>query len=164
MMDFICGIILLVGFDIAACGQSIEALNQRVVDGDTIKVTSRGGQSIEVFNQRVVDGDTIVVTELNGDRTLRVRLLGIDAPEVKGKCEIEIRGARAATNFLRAMLPVQQKITLTSPESSWRYDRYGRLLAKVEIGGQDMGDLMVAKGLVRNWAPPTPKINWCGGG
>ncbi len=140
MMDFICGIILLVGVDVAACGQSIEAINQRVVDGDTI-----------------------VVTELNGDRTLRVRLLGIDAPEVRGKCESEIRGAQAATNFLRMMLPPQQKITLTSPESSWRYDRYGRLLAKVEVGGQDMGDLMVAKGLVRNWAPPTPKINWCGG-
>jgi len=61
--------------------------------------------SVEVV--RVVDGDTFearVHLWPGLDMTTRVRLRGIDAPEMKGACAGEFRMAEAASEALRALL------------------------------------------------------------
>lgn len=61
--------------------------------------------SVEVV--RVVDGDTFearVHLWPGLEMTTRVRLRGVDAPEIKGACADEFRMAEAAGEMLRALL------------------------------------------------------------
>lgn len=72
---------------------------------------------------RVVDGDTIIV-----DR-VRVRLIGIDAPEsVKPDSPVQCYGPESSA-ALHAMLPVGTRVVL-EPDLE-HHDRYGRTLAYV---------------------------------
>ncbi len=75
--------------------------------------------------ERVVDGDTIVVRDRSGKR-LRIRLAGIDAPELKQT------GGQAAKKFLQAELRGEDLLIRSSKK-----DRYGRLVATVMAGRQD---------------------------
>ena len=55
---------------------------------------------------RVIDGDTIVVRAriwLGQNIDIQVRLDGVDAPEINGKCENERRLAIKARNFIVSM-------------------------------------------------------------
>ena len=77
----------------------------------------------------VVDGDTFSarLRLSNGSEiTERVRLRGIDAPEMKGQCADELRRAEAAATALRAML-AEGGVTITNIGP----DKYGRVLADV---------------------------------
>jgi micrococcal nuclease len=69
---------------------------------------------------RIVDGDTLVV-----DDDERVRLIGIDAPEVRqGECY-----ANEASRHLEQLLPPGTAVRLAYDAE--RHDRYGRTLAYV---------------------------------
>jgi endonuclease YncB( thermonuclease family) len=62
-------------------------------------------RSVDVI--RTIDGDTFearVHLALGQDVMTRVRLRGIDAPELKAACPEELRLAEAATNALRDLL------------------------------------------------------------
>ena len=70
--------------------------------------------------QHVIDGDTIII--YSGER---VRLIGVDAPEMGfGSSQYEI-GATEATEFVRSLVSVGQVIWLESQGSD--RDRFGRL-------------------------------------
>ena len=88
----------------------------------------------------VVDGDTIDVRKPNG-RTERIRILGIDTPEVYGGIEC---GGRAASALMKILARgrVRVKTDATQPKR----DRYGRLLAYVSRSGTDLGRRMVVRG------------------
>lgn len=80
---------------------------------------------------RVVDGDTIIV------RGEHIRLLGIDAPEMRGVCRV----GRVCV----AGNPIQSKNNLIRVFQSgplhirrFGFDRYGRTLAMVAAGDQDL--------------------------
>ena len=92
---------------------------------------------------RVVDGDTLVVQV--GGATERVRVLGIDTPEVDpAEC-----GADRATAQARRLLPAGAIVRLVGDRSQADRDRYDRLLRYVERGGRDVGRLLVARGWAR---------------
>ena len=75
----------------------------------------------------VADGDTVNV-RLTSGAYRRVRLLGIDTPEVYGGVEC---GGRAASAAMKRMLPVGTRVRLVSDTSQANADRYGRLLRYV---------------------------------
>jgi endonuclease YncB( thermonuclease family) len=79
----------------------------------------RGGRMTEARVVRVVDGDTLRVLLKNGEEEY-VRLVGIDAPELK-------RGGEGAREFLSKLCPVGSIVRL---EIVGR-DKYRRLLAVV---------------------------------
>ena len=82
----------------------------------------------------VVDGDTVVV-QVAG-RTERVRLIGIDTPEVSGGfLPAECYGDEA-TAFTSALLPVGTEVRLTRDIEA--RDRYDRLLAYVHRSGDGL--------------------------
>lgn len=93
---------------------------------------------------RVVDGDTVWVKTVTptqsakGNRVLKVRILGIDAPEI---CQ---PGGPEALAALRGHV-LGQTVTLTS-SSSRRQDDYGRVLATIDKQGDDIGRWMVRRG------------------
>ena len=84
---------------------------------------------------RVVDGDTLWVKTSAKAQPLKVRIQGIDAPEI-----CQLGGVQAREALKRKALG--QSITVTFGP----HDDYGRTIATVHIQGQDIGRWMVAQG------------------
>lgn len=103
--------------------------------------------------QRVYDGDTI---HLRGG--YRVRLLGINAPEVEGRYRSEEAGGDAARDWLRQRLE-GQKVRLEFDKE--RRDHYNRLLAHVfTADGEHLNLRLVEEGLaVVSLIPPNFKYS-----
>jgi endonuclease YncB( thermonuclease family) len=113
--------------------------------GGTATGTTRLTQYARVT--RVVDGDTIDV-RLSSGADRRVRLIGIDTPEVYGGTEC---GGPGASRSLGRMLPAGARVKLTSDPTQDRTDRYGRLLRYVtkRSTGRDMNRAQVWLGWAR---------------
>ncbi|MGH0214413.1 thermonuclease family protein [Sinorhizobium meliloti] len=88
----------------------------------------------------VVDGDTIIV------RGEHIRIEGINAPELKGKCSEENVLARRARSRLMELLETA-KIDIERNG----IDRFRRTLASVTVGGSAVGDILMREGLARKW-------------
>ncbi|MFC7535947.1 thermonuclease family protein [Sphingomonas sp. GCM10030256] len=104
----------------------------------------------------VIDGDTFKL----GAR--KVRIIGIDAPEVKGQCASEIALAERSTRKLQALLN-QGAFTMTGRVGDMQ-DRYGRdlrTLTRDRPGGtiQSIAEDMRASGLARRYVGF--KVGWC---
>lgn len=104
----------------------IPAAVAAVIDGDTLRVKARVWLGQEV--------DTLV------------RLLGVDAPELDGRCAEERRRAEEARAFLRRRAQ-GGRVSLVDV----RTDKFGgRVLARVlDDDGTDLGAALVAAGLAR---------------
>jgi endonuclease YncB( thermonuclease family) len=111
---------------------------------------------------RVVDGDTIEVRAhiwLGQEVTTLVRLGGIDAPELKGKCESERAAARRAKARIEEKLNGGE-VTLRDI----RFEKYaGRVMSKVETEtGEDLGTALKREGYVRAYGG-AKRAGWCAG-
>ena len=93
----------------------------------------------------VYDGDTLTLAGRHagqGPPTLfSVRLAGVDTPEMTAATREEREAAVAARDALRSR--VMARIVQVSVK---RADKYGRLLADVSIGGEDMSQWLIASG------------------
>jgi micrococcal nuclease len=90
---------------------------------------------------RAVDGDTIACANL----PVRVRLLGIDAPELPGHCRrgrICTPGDGAASTRVIASLMIIGPV-IVRPSG---HDRYGRILARVIAPAGDLSCRLLAVG------------------
>ena len=83
----------------------------------------------------VVDGDTLHVAPLGGGAARRVRLQGLDAPEICQDWGGEARLALATRVLHRRVQVLEQG-----------EDSYGRLLARIRVEGEDVGAWLVAQG------------------
>ena len=113
--------------------------------------------------ERVVDGDTLAVRVpiwLQQDLNVLVRIRGIDAPELRGRCDDEKVRAREATVALEELVSGGQ-VALTAIEG----DKYfGRVIADVATSaGEDVGPALIAGGYVRAY-DGGKRGSWCGGG
>lgn len=89
------------------------------------------------FTGRVVgvsDGDTIKV--LRDGREVRIRIVGIDAPEKKQPFGERAKQAMSKLVFGRPVRIEERKT-----------DRYGRILGRVLVGGTDAGLELIGNGL-----------------
>ncbi|MGE0026757.1 MAG: thermonuclease family protein [Thermoleophilia bacterium] len=96
-----------------------------VVDGDTIKVISRGFET-------------------------PVRLIGIDTPETRAPGKPVQCFGPAASARTKRLLPVGQKVRLVTDQTQDTRDRYGRLLAYVFKAGRSGATGSVNYSLVRS--------------
>lgn len=104
----------------------------------TILFTANNAYAKDVFTgtvSYVSDGDTLWVLPDAGGRPRKLRLDGIDAPEI---CQ---PGGAAS----RAVL-VQRALHRQVEVSVRRHDDYGRGLARIQLAGNDVGAQMVASG------------------
>jgi micrococcal nuclease len=83
----------------------------------------------------VVDGDTVHVRPLAGGAVHKIRLTGMDAPEI---CQT---GGAAARQALQGRV-LQRSVTV-SPQG---VDDYGRDLAVIYLSREDIGQWMVQRG------------------
>ena len=94
---------------------------------------SRHAQSGVVTH--VVDGDTVWVKTSASQQPLKLRIRGIDAPEI---CQA---GGVQAQNALKAHV-LGQSVTVTSAA----HDDYGRTVGTLHVQGEDVGRWLVANG------------------
>jgi endonuclease YncB( thermonuclease family) len=109
---------------------------------------------------KVHDGDTLVVRAriwLGQVVSTKVRLAGVDAPELRGRCARERRMARAARSFVERKLAAGN-VTLRDI----RFGKYaGRVLARVITAeGEDLGRALIAAGLARPYRGGR-RGRWC---
>lgn len=95
----------------------------------------------------VVDGDTLDVSIPDGDSiTTRVRLLGIDAPEMHGENRRPAYFAAEASESARQLASGKQ-VTLYLEEDGPTRGKYGRLLAYVTLpDDMVLNEVLVAEG------------------
>ena len=97
---------------------------------------------------RVIDGDTIVAEVDLGFNTFKkvnVRLLGIDAPEVRTKDLKEKEKGIASKEYLEDIFCTNKNFTLLSN----KIDKYGRCLGTIMVGDLNINEEMVELGLAK---------------
>lgn len=100
----------------------------------------------------VVDGDTIRL----GDR--RVRILGIDAPELTAaRCPGERALAESAAD--RLLVLVNEGAFDMVAHRFWQEDGYGRDLRLLKRGDVSLGTVLIDEGLANRYFGS--KIDWC---
>ncbi|WP_461495804.1 thermonuclease family protein [Pyruvatibacter sp.] len=116
------------------------------------------------FNAQVLscnDGDTCkmrVPVWLDTYIETKVRIRGIDAPEIRGASDCEVPLAEGALAALQTLL---QSGSVTLHDVS--HDKYGgRVLATVRAGGIDVAADMIARGHARPYdGGAKDKTPWC---
>jgi micrococcal nuclease len=109
---------------------------------------------------RVIDGDTVAVRVpvwLGQELVTKVRLKGIDAPELNGACASEIARAEADRAALIALID-GRPVHLTDLSQ----DKYGgRVVARLLLGsGVDAGAALMAAGHAKPWRGRR-ETGWC---
>ena len=112
---------------------------------------------------KVTDGDTIKIdvskeSPLIKKLGLSVRINGIDTPEKgsRAKCSKENELALQATKFTTDLVG-NKELLLTSI----KWDKYGgRFIANVKVGGFDIAQELIKKGLARIYNGEKKK-SWC---
>jgi len=112
----------------------------------------------------VVDGDTLKI-ELPGLpvelQPVKVRVRGIDTPELHGKCAAEKAAAKKAGAFTRQLVERAAAARRPIHFSRIDWDKYGgRIDADVVIDGRSLADMLVGAGLARRYDGGR-RLGWC---
>lgn len=127
---------------------AVAAATISVLTGSDQPIRS-SAMSVEVV--AVIDGDTVRVESLDGIDLGRVRLLGIDAPELAYEEEAADCFAHDARRHLRELLGRGVLVELTADAGEPDRDVYGRLLRYLDVGGVDVAEAMLAQGAARRY-------------
>ncbi len=114
---------------------AIVAVSYFLHDTKAPVATVAKGTELTCTVKSVYDGDTLTASCPSGE--VKVRVFGIDAPEMKQ----EPWGDRSR-EAMRGLLPRRDAIRLQVVDQ----DRYGRAVAKVLVGDRDVGLEMVRQG------------------
>lgn len=112
-----------------------EARLVRVIDGDTVEVVVIARARTRLPGQDI---------ELSTSTVETVRLVGVNAPEMHGKCEAEKAAAREAKLFLEERLRGAALVLVTRGEE---LEKFGRVLADVKVSGWSIARELISKGL-----------------
>lgn len=85
-----------------------------------------------------------------------MRLAGVDTPELRARCDVELRAARAARDFATARLRAARYIELRRI----RRGTYFRIVAQVWLDGRDLAAELIAAGHGRAYAGGR-RGGWC---
>ena len=119
--------------------QEVMDLKKNKKEPKIIRVTGKLLENIRLSGKaRVTDGDTI---RFGGTR---VRLFGIDAPEIKQTCDFEDKTWNCGIEARIALVKMiaEQKVSCEEKDK----DRYGRIVAVCMAGGVNLNALMVREG------------------
>ena len=107
------------------------------------------------------DGDTIRFN-LPGyppiaGKDIRVRVNGIDTPEIKGKCKKEKYEARQARDMVADILKGAEKINL----KNMKRGKYFRIAADVIVDGENLADVLIEAGMAIKYNGGKKTYKWC---
>lgn len=110
----------------------------------------------------VYDGDTIFI-DIPGyhpifGRRIGVRILGIDAAELRSSDSCEKNKAQEAKSLLESILRDAKRVDITDLER----DKYFRILGTVLVDGRSIADELLERRLAyAYYGTKKPKTNWC---
>lgn len=131
-----------------------------ISDAPDPSTTGQARGNLRLAPLRVIDGDTF---EVDGET---VRIANIDTPEMppRSKCLAEAQLAEVAKRSLEEALGStwgDRDLGLAPALQREGRDQYGRTLARVTLTtGEDVGDLMIERGVAVRWAGR--RAEWCG--
>ena len=107
------------------------------------------------------DGDTIRFDlpgypPIAGD-DIRVRVNGIDTPEIKGKCEKESYDAKQAKEMVTDILKDAERINLKNMQRG----KYFRIAADVFVDGESLADMLIEAGMAIRYDGGKKTHKWC---
>tara|TARA_Y100000768_G_scaffold225339_1_gene170137 strand:+ start:2252 stop:2686 length:435 start_codon:yes stop_codon:yes gene_type:complete len=104
------------------------------------------------------DGDTVTIATIIDNKGYRfsVRMLGYDCAEIRSKNEQEKKVAKWAKEYITSMI-YDKVVNVVKNEG---YDKYGRLLLKLEINGINVNDVMLEKWGVSYFGGHKDTIDW----
>ena len=110
----------------------------------------------------IYDADTFRVNvtgwpDIIGNR-ISIRVSGVDAPEIRGKCKTEKQAARQAKQFTVAALRAARQIELRNMQRG----KYFRIVADVYIDGENLATSLIKAKHARPYDGGTRK-GWCAG-
>ena len=108
----------------------------------------------------VYDGDTITA-DIYGypdvvGKKIGVRIVGIDTPEIRGKCVAEKKLAVKAKEYVTMIVKTGKVVVLKNVQR----DKYFRVLADVYVDGVSVSELLILNGMARRYDGGT-KSSWC---
>ena len=110
---------------------------------------------------RNYDGDTITFNLPNLHpiigKKIRVRLNGIDTPEIKGKCDKEKYDAEQAREMVGDILKNAEKITLKNMQRG----NYFRIASDVIVDGESLTDMLISAGMAIRYDGRKKTHKWC---
>jgi len=98
-------------------------------------------RTLDAVVTRVIDGDTVVTETSNGTR-LKVRLYGIDAPELARAGKPGQPFAPESTSYLSSLV-----LGKTVRLDIWAIDRYRRMVAMIWLDGRNVNKAMISAGM-----------------
>ncbi len=130
---------------------STSAFSQNLDDGDSYIVS----RIISVYDGDTFRVDIDALPEIVG-KNIAIRILGIDTPEIQGKCEQEKLLAIKARDLARDYLNNAKSIHLKNLSRG----KYFRLLADVFVDDFNLADVLLEKGLAVKYSGKK-KSSWC---
>ena len=120
-----------------------------------------GGTFLVVFFLSCYDGDTCKV-DIPGwhpvvGESISVRLAGIDAPEIRGKCKREKEHARLVQRIVESQLSRAKKVQLKNIKRG----KYFRLVGDLYADGRNVAEGLLKRGLVNPYDGKSPRKSWC---
>ncbi len=109
--------------------------------------------AVALLQPYAIDGDTL--RDVQG---VSYRVENIDAPErgQRAECAHERALAETARSYVRAWIERSRTVEALPVG---RRDSYGRVVARIEIDGVDLGERLIARGLAQPWRGR--KANFC---
>ena len=107
------------------------------------------------------DGDTIRFDlpgypPIAGD-DIRVRVNGIETPEINGKCEKEKYDAQQARDMVADILKDAERIDL----KNMKRGKYFRIVADVIVDGENLADILIEASVAIQYSGGKKTKNWC---
>ena len=132
-----------------------------LVGSTTVNAKQKFGDYEGAIYVRNYDGDTITFNLPNLHpiigKKIRVRLNGIDTPEIKGKCDKEKYDAEQAREMVGDILKDAEKITLKNMQRG----NYFRIASDVIIDGESLGDILIEAGMAVRYDGGKKTHKWC---
>lgn len=119
------------------------------------------GFTVDALITSVYDGDTVTASfalpqyESTKEYLWPCRLLGVDAPEIRSKDpRVKQLGIQARNRVSGLVLNRVCRIYLG------HFDKYGRVLVRIETPEGDLASLLLAEGLAKEYDGKGPRPEW----
>jgi len=137
------------------------ALTFLISGSTTVSAKPKFGDYKGAIYVRNYDGDTITFNLPNLHpiigKKIRVRLNGIDTPEIKGKCDKEKYDAEQAREMVGDILKDAEKITLKNMQRG----NYFRIASDVIVDGESLADILIEAGMAVRYDGGKKTHKWC---
>ena len=137
------------------------ALTFLISGSTTVSAKPKFGNYEGAIYVRNYDGDTITFNLPNLHpiigKKIRVRLNGIDTPEIKGKCDKEKYDAEQAREMVGDILKDAERIDLKNMGRG----KYFRIVANAYVDGENLAEALIDSGMAVKYDGGKKNTRWC---